>query len=122
MENIEKEILKLLKSRNWDNPSPSNLAKSISIESAELLECFQWINPTLEELENDKLLFSDIRKELADIMIYCLEFTILLKLNPSEIILDKLKEIDNKYPIKSIKNNDKEYYKIKKEIRNKRQN
>ena len=61
-------IDKFNKDRDWDQfHSPSNLAKSISIESAELLECFQWSD---DNFDKEQLL-----EELADVMNYCFQLS-----------------------------------------------
>ncbi|MBL0748492.1 nucleotide pyrophosphohydrolase [Nocardioides baculatus] len=77
--------------RDWDQfHSPSNLAKSISIEAGELLECFQWSDA------------SDLDRtvaELADVMTYCLLLSDKLGVDPNGIVLAKLEETKRKYPI-----------------------
>lgn len=77
--------------RNWAQfHTPANLAKSISIEAAELLECFQW---------NDDADIDDIRDELADVLTYCLLMADTLGLDIDEIVLAKLDESRSKYPV-----------------------
>jgi NTP pyrophosphatase (non-canonical NTP hydrolase) len=127
MKNLEKIALKFLKERNWDKLRPSDLAKSISIESAELLELFQWSNKELNEVRVDKEKINEIKKELADVFLYCLYMSVLLKLNTKQIIIDKLEYASKKYPPSLIKNKgDKEpgtedvYQNIKKIYRRKK--
>lgn len=75
--------------RDWAKfHTPENLAKSISIEAAELLECFQWGDPNLDE----------VKDELADVLTYCLHLANKLDLDPDQIILDKLEKSRQKYP------------------------
>lgn len=121
MKNLESRILKHLKARKWDNLWPVDLAKSIMIEGAELLELFQWQNLSLEEVKKDKEKMSEIKKELADVMIYCLEMSVLLGLDTNKIINQKLSAVAKKYPAKLIRKEDgsKSYLKIKKEYRKK---
>jgi len=77
--------------RNWAQfHTPANLAKSISIEAAELLECFQW---------NDDADIGDIRDELADVLTYCVIMADRLGLDIDEIVLAKLDESRSKYPV-----------------------
>lgn len=85
-----REALRLFVSeRDWAQfHSPENLAKSISIESAELLECFQW---------NDEDLYSAV-DELADVLTYCFLLADRLDVDPDAIVLNKLKETRKKYP------------------------
>ena len=123
MKNIEKKISKHVKDRGWDNPRPSDLAKSIMIEGAELLELFQWDNLSLDEVKKDKEKIERIKGELADVFIYALEMSVLLKLDTEKIITKKLAHVAKKYPAKLMKQakNDSEaesaYWRIKKEYR-----
>ncbi len=84
------------KERDWDKfHSPSNLAKSISIEASELLECFQW-NDTEFSIE-------DVKSELADVISYCIQMAKVLDLDIRDIVLEKLSESAKKYPVEKAK-------------------
>ncbi|MEJ1089053.1 nucleotide pyrophosphohydrolase [Microbacterium sp. Mu-80] len=76
--------------RDWDQfHSPENLAKSISIEAAELLELYQWNQePDQERVE----------EELADVLTYCVHLASKLGVDIDEIILSKLEKTRMKYP------------------------
>lgn len=126
MKTLEKEISKYLKERGWHKLRPGDIAKSIAIESGELLELFQWYNPTLEEVKKDKEKIAEIKKELADVLIFCLDLSVTLGIDTRKIILDKLEKAKKKYPAKLMKNESKKsypgsqnYWKIKKEHRQK---
>jgi len=123
MKKYEKRVKQYLKDRNWLKLRPADLAKSISIEAAELLELFQWDNFEAEEVKKDKENLEAIKKELADVMIYCLDMSIVLGLDTGKIIFDKLDKVEKKYPAHLFnKNNKKEikkYLEIKKEYRRK---
>ena len=86
------EILRLfVAERNWSKFHTSeNLAKSISIEAAELLELFQWNS----EVDEDRL-----KDELADVLTYCFLLADKHGLQPEAIILEKLKSTIEKYPV-----------------------
>ncbi|WP_303324289.1 nucleotide pyrophosphohydrolase [Actinomyces radicidentis] len=87
--------------RDWDQfHSPENLAKSISIEAGELLECFQWGAP-----DDD----ADIREELADVLSYCLQMADRLGYDPLQLILDKLEVTRRKYPVELAKGRSTKY-------------
>jgi len=76
--------------RDWGQfHSPENLAKSISIESAELLECFQWSESADE---------ANVRSELADVLTYCLLLADRYGWDANELVLAKLDETEQKYP------------------------
>jgi NTP pyrophosphatase (non-canonical NTP hydrolase) len=125
MKKYEKAIKDYLVERSWDDLRPADLAKSISIESAELLELFQWTNQSLIEVKKDKEKLDQIKKELADVLLYCFDMSVLLGLDTGKILLDKLEKVKQKYPAHLFKNRNKNvdagsediYWKIKKEHR-----
>jgi NTP pyrophosphatase (non-canonical NTP hydrolase) len=124
MKDLEKKIYKYLKDRKWDSLRPSDLAKSIAIESGELLELFQWENLSLEEVKRDKKKVEEIKGELADVLVYALDMSVLLGLDTEKIIRAKLNYVIKKYPAKLMrKNKSREpgtedlYWKIKSEYR-----
>ncbi len=125
MKELEKKILAYLKERKWDDLRPADLAKSIMIEGAELLELFQWRNDSLQEVKKDKEKIAEIKKELADVMLYAIDMSVLLGLDTKKIILEKLEHVKKKYPAHLVrdrrgdaKTND-HYMRIKKEYRKK---
>ncbi|MDK2808313.1 MAG: hypothetical protein PWP24_1048 [Clostridiales bacterium] len=90
-ETIER-IRKFTKDRDWDQfHSPANLAKSIVIESAELLECFQWTD--------DEYDLQHIKEELADVMVYSQNLLDKLDLDADEIVNMKMSQNEEKYPV-----------------------
>lgn len=104
MEELMKEIKQFNEERDWDKfHSPENLAKSISIEAAELLECFQWNN------DYDK---EEVCEELADVFTYCIQMAMKLGVDPKEIILKKLGKTRKKYPVEKAKGVSTKYNKL----------
>ncbi|WP_028884228.1 nucleotide pyrophosphohydrolase [Taylorella asinigenitalis] len=92
MENVLKAIDNFNSKRDWKKfHSPENLAKSISIEAAELLEIFLWNSKVIDE--------EHLKEELADVLIYCLDMALSLNIDPEKIILDKLNKNSIKYPL-----------------------
>ena len=97
-------IRKFTEDRDWDQfHSPANLAKSISIEANELLECFQWSD------ENYNL--DDVKEELADVMVYCRNMLDKLGLDEDEIINAKMAKNEAKYPVDKAKGKADKYTK-----------
>ncbi len=95
------EILDFIDERDWDQfHSPSNLAKSISIEAGELLECFQW---------SDDYDLDVVKEELADVLVYCIDLANKLDLDMDEIIMAKMQKNKEKYPISKAKGKSKKY-------------
>lgn len=95
-------IRKFTEDRDWSQfHSPANLAKSISIEANELLECFQW-----DEENYDREL---VIEELADVIVYCQDMLDILELDVDEIVNDKMESNEKKYPVENAKGNAKKY-------------
>ncbi|MEK6960795.1 MAG: nucleotide pyrophosphohydrolase [Nanoarchaeota archaeon] len=107
---LKEGVISFIKEREWDQFTTSkNLALSISLEAAELLEHYQWT-----DMHKDK---SEIEKELADVLIYCLQFAHKNDIDISTAIQTKMILNGKKYPAK-VKELD-EYMKIKKDYRGK---
>ena len=101
MKELEDKILRFAEDRDWlQFNTPENLAKSISIEAGELLECFQWNN------EYDK---QHVCEELADVMNYCILMANKLGVDMEEILLMKLEQNKKKYPVEKCKASSKKY-------------
>ena len=103
-ETIER-IRKFKEDRDWSQfHSPANLAKSISIEANELLECFQW-----DEENYDR---EHVIEELADVIVYCQDMLDVLELDVDQIVNDKMEMNEKKYPVEDAKGNAKKYTEI----------
>ena len=103
-ETIER-IRKFTDDRDWDQfHTPANLAKSISIEANELLECFQW-SDTEYDLEH-------VKEELADVIVYCQNMLDKLGLDVDEIVKSKMAKNEAKYPVEKTKGSSVKYDKL----------
>lgn len=99
-------IRKFTEDRDWDQfHSPANLAKSISIEANELLECFQW--------SDDNYKIEDVKEELADVLVYCRNMLDKLNLDEDEIVNAKMDKNETKYPAEKARGNAKKYTELK---------
>ncbi len=95
-------IRKFTVDRDWDQfHSPANLAKSITIEASELLECFQW-NDENYDIEH-------VREELADVIVYCVNMLDKLELDVDEIVNDKMAKNEAKYPVEKARGSAAKY-------------
>ena len=104
MKKLIEEIEQFNKERDWDQfHSPENLAKSIAIESGDLLECFHWNNNYNKD---------EVCEELADVFTYCIMMADKLNVNPEEIILKKLEKTRRKYPVNKAKGVSTKYNKL----------
>lgn len=105
MNELINEIKEFNEERDWDQfHSPENLAKSISIEAGELLECFQWNG---EKYDKD-----EVCEELADVFNYCFLMADKLGVDPKEIVLNKLEKSRKKYPVEKAKGVSTKYDKL----------
>ena len=94
-------LREFVEEREWGQfHTPENLAKSVSIEAAELLENYQWGNPA--NLEN-------VQDELADVLTYCLLLADKLGMDPNEIVLEKLAKTQQKYPVEKARGRSDKY-------------
>lgn len=105
-------IRKFVSDRDWEQyHTPANLAKSISIEANELLECFQW-----SETEYDP---EHVKEELADVLVYCRNMLDELGLDEDEIINSKMDRNEAKYPVELAKGSAAKYTELKEKARKK---
>ena len=95
-------IRKFKEDRDWDQfHTPANLSKSIVIEAAELLECFQWSDSDYKK--------EHVEEELADVMIYTQNLLDKLGFDADVIVNKKLDRNETKYPVEKAKGNAKKY-------------
>ena len=100
------QVLKFRDDRNWKQcHNPKDLALSICLDAAELLEVFQWSgSDTVCESKKDK-----IREELADVLNYCILMADVCGLDMDEIVQEKIKRNNVKYPVEKAKDSAKKY-------------
>jgi len=90
-DHLRDELRAFVAERDWAQfHTPENLAKSISIEAAELLENFQW---------NADADVDAVKEELADVLTYCLLLADSLGVDPEQLVRDKLAVTRAKYPV-----------------------
>lgn len=105
LEQVKQRIDKFNKDRDWDQfHTPANLAKSISIEANELLECFQWSDSNYD--------IESVKEELADVMNYCIQMSMVLGVDIIDIINDKMDKTEKKYPVDKAKGVSTKYNKL----------
>ena len=98
-------IRKFTDDRDWDQfHTPANLAKSISIEANELLECFQWSDEDYD--------IEAVKEELADVLVYCRNMLDKLELDEDEIVNAKMEQNEKKYPVEKAKGKADKYNKL----------
>ena len=95
-------IRKFTEDRDWDQfHTPANLAKSISIEANELLECFQWSDTEYE--------LAHVGEEFEDVMVDCQNMLDALGLDSDAIINAKMDQNEAKYPVEKARGKSDKY-------------
>ena len=105
LEILKQRIDKFTKDRDWEQfHTPVNLAKSISIEASELLEHFQWSDNNYD--------LEGVKEELADVMNYCIQMSMVLGVDLIDIINLKMDKTEKKYPVDKSKGVSTKYNKL----------
>ncbi len=116
LQELKDLVNKFEQERGWQkHHKPKNVAISLCIEAAELLEHFQWD----EYRQEDKQAIAD---ELADVIFNCLNFANQMDIDITKAFMKKFERIQKKYPVEVFNpDNDsaEEYFRIKKEYRQK---
>ncbi len=103
MKELTDRLIQFRDARDWEQfHNPKDLALALSIEASELLEVFLWKSP--EEADIEK-----IKEELADVFAYSLLLSDKLDLDINQIVLDKIKKNEEKYPVDKAKGNATKY-------------
>ncbi len=98
-------IHRFIADRDWEQfHTPANLAKSISIEANELLECFQWDGEHFDR--------EHVAEELADVIVYCRNMLDRLGLDEDEIVNRKMDQNERKYPVEKARGRSEKYDKL----------
>ena len=103
-------VIRFRDDRDWKQfHTPKDLAISMSLEAAELLELFQWSGTDLDCAANrDKL-----KEELADILSYCILMADVCGLDLDEIMNEKVTKNEAKYPVEKARGNSAKYTELK---------
>jgi NTP pyrophosphatase (non-canonical NTP hydrolase) len=106
LEDLQKAIGEFVSERNWDKfQNIRNLAISLSLESNELLDHFQWFNDSeVEEFEKDEKNKEEVGEELADILAYILIAADRMKIDLSSSFIKKIEKNKKKYPAEKFQN------------------
>lgn len=104
------QVLKFRDDRNWRQfHNPKDLAISICLEATELLEVFRWSAEDVQcEDKRDK-----IREELADVLNYCVLMADACGLDMDEIVMEKIKKNEEKYPVEKAYGSKEKYTELK---------
>lgn len=111
IDRLKQLVVEFCSERDWDRfHSPNNLAVSLSLETAELLEIFRFLDS--EEsilLTRDAESRAQIGREIADILFLVLRFASLYSYDLSELLESKIRENANKYPVERFRGSKRKY-------------
>lgn len=111
IEEIKSRILEFARQREWEQfHSPKNLAMAIAAESGELLEHFLWMDSDASRnCRRDPRVFGKIRQEIADILIFAIEFANMTGMDIAEAIEEKIALNEEKYPVEKARGRSAKY-------------
>lgn len=99
MEKLQEEIAAFVRERNWSSfHTPKNLAMALSVETAELVEIFQWLTPE-ESVNLDPETRDHLEEEIGDIMIYLTTLATRFQMDPITAAHKKMVKNGKKYPV-----------------------
>lgn len=109
LDDLQQRLLMFAKERDWEQfHAPKNLAMALAVEAAELMEHFQWLSEAQSEaLSDDKL--RAVGYELADVFIFTLRLAERLGVNLPQLVDEKIKINEHKYPAEKVRGSAKKY-------------
>lgn len=109
MEELIQKLRAFAKERDWDQfHSPKNLAMALTVETAELLEEFQWLTEE-QSRHPDKERLERIIDEIGDVMIYLVLLSDHLGIDPLKSAFEKIEKNRQKYPVEKVRGTAKKY-------------
>ncbi len=106
MDELIKKVLEFRDARDWQQfHNPKDLAISLSLEAAEVLENFQW-------KDNDEAIHEkseELQDEIADVLTYVILLSHALDIDLEEAVLNKLAKNELKYPVEQARGSKKKY-------------
>ncbi|MBX2857322.1 MAG: nucleotide pyrophosphohydrolase [Cellvibrionaceae bacterium] len=109
LESIKQYLRKFAKDREWEQfHSPKNLAMALSVEAAELVEIFQWLNPEQAANLNAKQQAA-AADEIADVLLYLVRIADRLDIDIAHAVTQKMRKNEQKYPADLVRGSAKKY-------------
>ena len=109
LESLTQELREFAVERDWEQfHSPKNLAMALTVEAAELMEHFQWMQET-ESISPEPAKCEQIRDEIGDVMIYLVRLAVRLGIDPLDAAIEKLTKNRKKYPVEKVRGKSKKY-------------
>lgn len=109
MEELIQKLREFAQERDWDQfHSPKNLAIALTVETAELLEEFQWLTEE-QSRKPDQERLNRIKDEISDVMIYLVLLSDHLSIDLMTAAFEKVEKNREKYPADKAKGSAKKY-------------
>ncbi len=111
LQEIKDRVLAFAKERDWEQfHSPKNLSMAIAAEAAELMEHFLWQSAEQSRVDmTEEAIRAEVAEELADILIFSIQFANVSGIDLSEVIAAKMKKNSEKYPVEKAKGRSDKY-------------
>lgn len=107
IEDLKNEIREFIQERDWEQfHNGKNLSMSLAIEAAELMEHFQWSDSNAPV---DAATLEKIRHEIADVVVYALDFCNLMQIDLATAVSEKMKLNRLKYPVRKVRGKSHKY-------------
>ncbi len=115
LKEIRTRVLAFARERDWEQfHAPKNLSMALAAEAGELMEHFLWATPEQSrQLTDDPVKRAKIEQELADVVIYALEFANMTGLDVAAAIERKLALNAKKYPVEKSRGRSDKYTDLK---------
>ncbi|MBT4511344.1 MAG: nucleotide pyrophosphohydrolase [Chloroflexi bacterium] len=112
---LKNTVRAFIDERDWSKyHNPKDIAISIAIEAAELMEHFQWTDETeVEKIGKDPVKMAEIEQELADVVIYCFSFASAVDIDIARAVINKIEKNKAKYPAEQVRGNYKKYTELR---------
>ena len=108
---LKEAVLEFVRERDWERfHSPKNLSMALAAEAAELMEHFLWDSP---EASHDRAAREAVADELADILVYAIEFANITGIDIASAIESKMAKNAEKYPVEKARGNSRKYTEFK---------
>jgi len=97
---VQERLREFIHERGWEPfQTPKNLAMALSVETAELVELFQWLTPEASMQTGDHLPAQRVGEEMADILIYMMTMARILGIDLADAVDRKIEANGRKYPV-----------------------
>lgn len=111
LNDLTQRLVDFRSARDWEKfHNPKDLSLALSIEAAEVLEHFLWKSAEeVEAMVKDPSAVREIKKEIADILIFALLLSERLGIDPTDAVIEKIEENEKKYPVEKARGNARKY-------------